>query len=206
MKYYSHVLYFPETYPFDNKDFVWTSFVGEFIRPVVEDVSDLYWFSNYTTCARFRIYTDNYPTIKPKIESLRDSLGLIDNGYEKDLTLEQDLGANRFLSNERPDKDRTERAMLILKLLHAGCKLYLDTLVKDGKYWREEINNDLNNPLGSSSYSYIHLLHNLCNSDVLVHLFHHKGRFRILSHYYLGHALHQGLIAPQDTEPHRIQV
>ena len=206
MKYYSHILYFPDAYPFDNTNYRWQSFVGEFVRPIVEDIPDLYWFSYYTVRAHLRIYTDEYDRIRPKLELLRDQLGLIDKGEEKDMTLERDLGSDRFLSSERTDKNNTDRALLILKLLNAGCKLYMDTLVKDGKYWREEINKDINqNPFHSSSYSYIHLLHNLCKSDLLVYLYHDKNQLQILSHYYFGEAIHQGLISPQKVERHRIQ-
>ena len=206
MQYYSHVLYFPNSSLFDNDDFRWTTFVGEFVRPIVENISDLYWFSYYTTYARFRIYTNQYHIIKPRLESLRDSLGLIDKGEEKDLTLESDLGSDRYLSKERTDKTQTDRALLVLKLLNSGCKLFIDTLIKDGHYWKEELNNEINNPLGSSSYSYIHLLHNFCNSDVKVYLYQQNGNVDVLSYYYFREARRQGSITPQNVSEYNIPI
>ena len=96
-RYYSHMLHFPNQKPFNNPDLRWPSFIGHFVQPIVSAHPGLlYWFSNYGAFARFRIYTADYEKIRPQLETLRDKLGLVDKGGEKDLTLEGDLGGARF--------------------------------------------------------------------------------------------------------------
>lgn len=46
MQYVSHVLFFPATPPFDVPELRWTSFIGEFVKPIVTATADLaYWFT-----------------------------------------------------------------------------------------------------------------------------------------------------------------
>lgn len=207
MQYYSHVLHFPNSPPFDNNDFRWTSFVGEFVRPIVEDFSDLYWFSYYTTHARFRIYTDKYNEIQPELESLRDSLGLIDKGEEKDLTLEQDLGSPRFVG---PNSNSTpfNRALLILKSLRATCDLFIDSIFKrnDG-YWDFEENKEVEqNPTKTHLFSVNHLYHNITASPVLIATYKEENseQIKALSYYYFTNAVNSGKLDPLEVKSHQL--
>lgn len=169
MKHYSHVLNIPHAHPFDNEH-RWTTFLGEFVKPLVEGKNFLFWFSYYGDFARFRIYTEDYDSTE--LDTLRKKFGITyrldDKGerMEAVYTLEGDLGSSRFLGAERTDVSSSERGLAVLRLVHAGAQLFLSTLVREGDYWREEICDDNNNTYRSSSRSYIHLLHNLTQSPV----------------------------------------
>lgn len=206
--YHSHVLHFPNAKPFDRPEYRWASFVGEFVAPLVKlNLHQNYWFSYYTKFARFRILIDDYEKIKKPLEELRDALGLVDKGEEKDnFTLEGDLGSARFLGAERKDIKPEDRALKVIRLLNAGCDLFIDTLIKDGDYWREEICKNPNNPFDSSSRSYIHLLHNLAQSDIEVYNFVQDQSIGTMSEYYFSHAVAECRIQPIYAVKNRIQV
>jgi hypothetical protein len=171
MTYYSHVLNIPHAHPFDNEH-RWTTFLGEFVKPLVEGREFLFWFSYYGDFARFRIYTEDYNSTE--LDVLMSRFGFTyrldehGNRIEANATLEGDLGGERFLGAERTDVSSTERGLMVLRLVHAGAQLFLSTLVREGDYWREEICDNANNTYRSSSRSYIHLLHNLTQSPVCV--------------------------------------
>ena len=171
MTYHSHVLNIPHSHPFDNEH-RWTTFLGEFVKPLVEGKDFLFWFSYYDDFARFRIYAENYDSAE--LDALMTKFGftykLDEDGKREEcpFTLEGDLGSSRFLGAERADISPTERGLMVLRLVHAGAQLFLRTLVRIGDYWREEICDNSNNTFGSSSRSYIHLLHNLTQSPVCV--------------------------------------
>jgi hypothetical protein len=162
MPYYSHVLRYPQNKPFDQVELKFSSFVGRFVRPLAAlQMHDRLWFTDYGTYARFRVLTNHYPEIEPHLVPLRDGLGLVDTGEEKNLTLEGDLGHARFLPPARQDVTATQRAMAVLDFLHATCSLYLGCLVElpDG-YWTAEQNPHHENP-GQSTFESIH--HLFCN-------------------------------------------
>jgi hypothetical protein len=208
MKYYSHVLHFPNAKPFDNSEFRWPSFLGEFVKPFVDANPDvLYWFTFYTTCARFRILTDRYDALRDGIESRKSNLGLLDKGEEKDATLVGDLGNDRFIG---PDSrsTREQRAELILKSLCATANLIIDGLRKrpDG-YWEFERNENVNqNPDHSHLFSVVHLFHNMCASDAIAYHFLHCGTPNVMSYYYFHNALHQKRIAPTQTQQFKFKM
>ncbi|MBK1884800.1 hypothetical protein JIN85_20490 [Luteolibacter pohnpeiensis] len=184
---YSHVIDIPKVHPFDTEH-RWTTFLGEFVLPIVQGRDLLYWFSYYGDFARFRVYTKDR-SVTLDISHLIGELGLsyrIVNGEreEKNLTLEEDLGGGRFLGTERTDLKPLDRALKVLNLVHAGAELFLHSLVKDGDYWREEVNQDANqNPFGSASRSYIHLLHNLTQSPVGIVAFQSNSALHLESEY-----------------------
>jgi hypothetical protein len=187
MTYYSHVLNIPHAHPFDNEH-RWTTFLGEFVKPLVEGKDFLYWFSYYGDFARFRIYTEDYDSTE--LDTLMAKFGftyrLNDQGkrMEDPFTLEEDLGSPRFLGAERTGISPTERGLMVLRLVHAGARLFLSALVRDGDYWREEICDESNNTFRSSSRSYIHLLHNLTQSPVCVILHQDsRGSPQVVSEY-----------------------
>jgi hypothetical protein len=122
-----------------------------------------YWFSYYTNCARFRVLTEDYEALRGPLEKLRDSLGLIDRGEEKEnFTLKGDLGHGRFLSEARNDKDSEKRAKKVLSYLNSVCDLYIDNLVLRGDgYWTIEKSTHEENPLGNNFESLAHLLANI---------------------------------------------
>jgi len=172
MNYYSHVLYFPNQPPFDRPAERWASFVGHFVAPLVLPRPDLiHWFSYYVSCARLRIFTHDYESIRKDLEPLRDKFGLIDRDEEKDLTLVKDLGAARFLHPDRQDKKPEERALLVLNYLHSICRLHLDYLYQrsDG-YFQLERNSDTENPDRHPWQSPHHLLCNIAQPILPIHV------------------------------------
>ncbi len=213
---YSHVLSLPQKPPFDT-DHRWTTFLGEFVRPIAYQRHFPYWFSYYGDHAKFRVYTDDQDVldrIHAKMNDLGLSYRLDKNGDEEEWneTLEGDLGKPRFLAAERTDLQSIDRATKVLNLLHAGAELFLHSLVRKGDYWREEQNEDkLQNPYGSASRSYIHLLHNLAQSDIEVCSFPYplgsppSPNFDILSEYYFSHAVGSGQIPPIFLKKHRLK-
>jgi hypothetical protein len=136
----------------------------------------LYWFTYYGNHVRLRVRCTKceHDSIQATVDAAMQALGL---QYRKNAAgvreeviyrLEEDLGGTRFLSQERLDLSPLERGLLVLNLLHAGGGLFINSLIKDGDYWREEINTDGNNGLKSASRSYLHLLHNQAMSDIPV--------------------------------------
>lgn len=163
MNYYSHLLYFPNTYPFDKPEYLWPSFVGEFVVPIVAlGLHQHYWCSFYGNHGKLRIFTNQYDQLESKLIALRDKLGLIDRGEEKDLTLVGDLGNHRFLEPNLPNRTPENRALLILRYLQSVCDLYSDLLIKrpDG-YWEAEKSTNEQNCGNSCLVSCMHLLNNI---------------------------------------------
>jgi len=172
MTYYSHVLYFPDSRPFDRPDSRWTSFVGEFVAPLMRNRPELYWCSYYGDHARFRVLTDDYSSLQPTLESLRDVLGLIDKGEEKDLSLVGDLGHERFRAHSSTSTPE-RRAELVLRYLNSASLLLVDNLqrTEDG-YWRLEQSAHRENPLGNNFETIAHLLANMTQFQFDVHFGH----------------------------------
>jgi len=208
MNYHSHVLYYPNKTPFDRPDSRWAGFVGEFVKPVVaSDPTLLFWCTDYGACARFRVYTDDYDSLRPILEQRRDALGLEDRGEEKGLSLVDDLGNGRFLapgSNSTPEK----RALLILQALSAAARLVVDSVVRhpDG-YWGFEEGADPNqNPDHCHLFSVMHLLHNMTASDAVVYLYEDGGVHNLLSYIYFWNAASAGQIRTASHRAFRVRM
>lgn len=159
--YHSHILVFPNSPPFDRPEFRWASFVGEFVAPLMNGRTNLFWCTYYGDRAHFRILIDDYESLQLQLEPLRDSLGLVDTGEQKNQTLIDDLGHSRFLS-QNSKSDSPKRAALVLKYLNSIALLLIDNVQKrqDG-YWELETSTDNENPLGNNFESLAHLLANM---------------------------------------------
>jgi hypothetical protein len=163
---YSYVIEFPNgTAPFDKPEFRWPSFLGEFVAPLVQNKSGTtlqFWFTYYVAAARFRVLLGNCPDFEQELMTKAKAIGLNVTDDEKQLTVEDDLGASRFILQTKPTADKMRRAMLVLRFLHATSALYLDCLRKrpDG-YWEMEPTPDKENPLGNNFESLAHLLGNI---------------------------------------------
>ena len=206
-RYYSHVLYFPERKPFDTDDLRWPSFIGAFVAPLVLENSELqYWFTYYGAFARFRVFTADYEALRPNLESLRDKVGLVDKGEEKNLTLEGDLGGPRF-QGPNSKVSKAARARTILRSLKAASDLMVESVIQraDG-YWEFEGNGDaLQNPICGHRFSVCHLFHNLMDSNGRVYVFQDaQGQVGVLSQYYFADAMNRKAIAPVAVQPHDI--
>ena len=198
MKYYSHVLEFPNIPPFDQEKQRWSSFLGEFVAPFVQGRDPnhfLYWCSYYGATANFRIYTDQYEELRSDLESRLESLKLRDTGAEKDETLVSDLAKTRFIGPDTKSNPE-QRALLILKSLQGVCNLLIDSLVHDSdRYWRFESNGDkAQNPIGNHFFSITHLYHNLSQSQAQIALYSVGRQVGALSYYYYQDALQKGVL------------
>ena len=141
-------------------------------------------------------------------KELKNQLHVEDKGEEKELTLEQDLGNNRFIGN--PSKSTpNQRAMLILKSLEATCNLFIDSIYKreDGYWDFEENQNTTQNPTRNHLFSVCHLYHNITNSPGLVTTFKEQGsdETNLLSYYYFHNTVSAGLV-PTNVKGHSIQL
>jgi hypothetical protein len=205
---YSHILHIPKVRPYDGAN-RWTTFLGEFVKSIVDGRDFSYWFTYYGDFARFRVYTED-ESVLSEIVDRAAKLGFrheIEKTAGHDLTLEEDLGCGRFLGAERTDLKPLDRALKVLNLVHAGAELFLHSLIRDGDYWREEHNQDLNqNPYGSSSRSYIHLLHNIAQSDIqMVQFVDSKENRGLMSEYHFSHVAAAGRLHPP-VQIHKIRV
>lgn len=170
--YYSHVLHYPASKPFDKSESAFLSFIGELVRPVVaKKRHQHFWFTHYGTFARFRIQTDRYDDLRPEIESRCHALGLTDKGEEKDLTLVADLGGDRFLGPGLQDRRAEDRALLVLKYLHSVAELMCDAIRKgDDGYWYAEPSQSKENPEGNIFQSLHHLFCNMTQVPLYAYL------------------------------------
>jgi len=194
----SHVINIPQAFPFDRDHRSrWVTFVGEFVMPVMRDHEALYWFTYYGDFGRLRVRCTKreHASIQARIDTAMRALGLQYRqnaaGVREEIIyrLEDDLGGARFLGDERLNLSPIQRGLLVLNLLHAGGQLFINSLMKDGDYWREEINTD-GNALKSASRSYLHLLHNQAMSDIPIVLCKDQAdRTQVLADYYYGAAV-----------------
>lgn len=182
--YHAYSFQYPKTKPYDNQDFRWTTFLGEFLRRISKNRPDvLYWATHYGHHVEFKVLTDDLSGIQNEIDQLH-AMGFTVNDLRR--TLEEDLGSPRFIGASS-NSTRTQRAMLILKSLKSVCDLMLDSIVKrsDG-YWEQEASGDqLQNPIGNHMFSVTHLYHLIAAADVLVCPFITPDQqLRLLSYYY----------------------
>jgi len=196
--YHSHVLYFPNRPLFCDATHCFPSFLGEFVTPLVQGRPDLlYWFTYYEAFARFRVWTNSYEELRPELEAKRDVLGLIDTGKEKDLTLEGDLGHARFIGADTSSKPR-QRAMKILRSLHAASELVLDSIYRlPNGLWQFEGTGDKDqNPIGNHLFSVNHLIHNLTRSQARIAVFSAQKQTHVKSYYCYNNAKNNGQLPP----------
>ncbi len=168
--YHAFELQFPAARPYDVDEYRWATFVGEFVRPIAEQYSNLlYWTSYYTKYAEFKVLTDDILQVQPKLDDLERS-GFVVKKLGR--TLEEDLGGGRFIgpnSNSTPSR----RAERILRSLKAVCDLLVDSVYKraDGYWAQEESGDRVQNPIGNHFFSVTHLYHNITAADGLIYPF-----------------------------------
>lgn len=167
MSHHSVHLSFPANAPFDREDW-FENFLGRLVVPIVGTGKIArFWFSRYGSQQRheirFRLETDSWNEIAPLVQRKIRDLGFTDLNDEQSYSNVGDLGNDRFLSQDAHGTDATRRSSLVLDVLHRLCVLHLDTLVgpdKDG-YFRQESNQNINNPHGSIFESMHHLMCNI---------------------------------------------
>jgi hypothetical protein len=210
-EYRSYVLEFPNEKPFDKNECRQASFLGEFVRPLVEDQSRYihYWSTYYGNHAKLRIYSNRHQEIEKELTALRDQLKLKPLDEEKHMSLLGDLGHKRFFG-DKSESQPERRAFRILASLRAVTDLAIDSIYKraDG-YWAFEENQDKNqNPIGNHLFSVTHLYHNVTNANAHVVMFQEQpgGPVDCLSYYYFHDRKQKGIIKPVTEVPREIQM
>lgn len=197
--YHAYEMRFPATRPYDLETTRWATFIGEFVRPIVQQHPDLlYWTSYYTNHAEFKTLTDDIGKLQPHLDTLR-KCGFIVNDLNR--TLEEDLGGGRFFG---PDSRSTptQRARLILQSLKSVSDLLVDSVCKrDDGYWSQEQTGDNNqNPIGNHFFSVLHLHHNISATNALIYPFVTPDNgLHLLSYYYYENYKHK--IGPHTAYP-----
>lgn len=204
--YHAHELHFPNTHPFDRHEFRWQSFLGEFVRPILEENPTLQCaVSYYVDHAELYVYTDDFSLIQHCIDKF-EQRGFTTKNMNR--TLEENFGSGRFLGPDS-ESDPTRRAKLILASLRALCDLLVDSVYKcENGYWDFESNADkANNPIGNHFYSILHLHHLITQTNVLIYpLLTPDGNVQLLDYYtYVNNhqifRAHKLMSAPQQCHP-----
>lgn len=118
---------------------------------------------------RFGVSEEEVNKIKDRLISLAGNHGYYIHAFQEwDCVL--DLGSNRFCSNRRRAKKRSE---LVLDFYHAAARLVLDNLVKKNGVFKNEYNNYYDDIPEESKTLFFSLQHVFCNmtgldSEVLV--------------------------------------
>jgi hypothetical protein len=197
--YHAFSLEYPESKPYDNEGFRWTTFLGEFVRRIAANRPDvLYWTTHYGHFVEFKVLTDDLSGIQNEIDQLQ-AIGFTVKDLQR--TLEEDLGSPRFIGASSPS-NKTQRANLILNSLKSVCDLMLDSIVKrsDGYWEHEPCGDKFQNPIGNHMFSVTHLYHLIASADVLVCPFiTHDSRLHLLSYYY--YELNKNVIGPHAVLP-----
>lgn len=182
--YHAYSFQYPTTHPYDNPDYRWTTFLGEFVHPVSTNRPEvLYWATHYGPTVEFKVFTDDLSGIESEINQLK-ATGFTITALNR--TLEDDLGSPRFIG-PASQSTRTNRSTLILKSLKSVCDLMLDSIVKrpDGYWEHEECGDKLQNPIGNHMFSVTHLYHLIASTDALVHPYvTPDDTLHLMSYYY----------------------
>lgn len=162
---------------FDKADCRWPSIVGHFFMPIVRDpaVQAFVFLNHSPNNVELRFASAEYTRIEQEIEKLRISLDIRSkvSPVDGELVSKSAFCGPRWISPEKSGAAEVEqrRSELVFRFLHAGCELFIDNLVRDGDYWRIELNKDAENPLGNSFESLIHLISNFSEAEFDVFLY-----------------------------------
>lgn len=172
MRYYSHVLRCGSASAIVNTPHAYAAWLGDFVMPLRNlYLHDKLWFTQYGDHYKLRMWCDenSYATIKPRVDTLMSALAIeFDplHALESCLTVEQDLGNERFLESGRHSNvnERNKRAMLVLGYLDSIGSLVLDSLHRQNGHWAFEKTKHEENPVDSAFDSLVHLYGNMTDS------------------------------------------
>jgi len=158
---------------FDDPARRWTTFVGEFLAPIVRDraVEGFMFLNHQPADYELRLAARDYGPLEVQLRRRAQAMGIQITASPTDgQTIGSDTyGESRFIAQNRMGdaEARARRTTLVFQAVHAACELYLDNLVPDGAtYWQREANgHQQHNPRGNMFESIIHLNANLSGAD-----------------------------------------
>lgn len=178
--YRFHEFHTPTGSPFDQPASLWTTIVGELIRPVVKQAKEIdgefvYWFCYHGADFQFCFASQNFQQIEAVLDTQRHNLRIRPKTSPTDgKTVASALIGTRWLPADKIGDSSFEaaRSELVLRTLHSACKLFIHSLRQDigGNQWRLEPNSSEQNPLGNLFESMLHMVSNLSQAQFDVHL------------------------------------
>lgn len=158
---------------FDLPDRRWPTIVGQFIAPLVRHpaVKGFVFLDHYPKDFELRIAAKHYRSFEKHLANCATRLGI--HPHPHTTTPGQTIGRHayhgqRWLADQRkPDWHAAQRrSELVFRFLHAGCELFIHSLVPDGHRWQIEINNEAKeNPLKNVFESLCHQVANFSKAE-----------------------------------------
>lgn len=175
--YRFHEFHMPMHPPFDPGEYQWPTVLAEFVRPaLLPNPGVAYWFSYYGNHFQLCLAGSRFARVENILQQ-RQQLFQINTKTNPapGATVGTALNGSRWLAQERnpAPADTVRRSILLVRCLHTASQLFLDQLIQDPALqgrWRIEHNVDINNPLGRSFESVLHLISNLSRTRVQVNL------------------------------------
>ncbi len=155
----------PKHPPFDQAATRWPTIVGNFFAPICrfKGVTAFVFLDHGDTDLELRLACRNYKSIEAKMDRLANTLGI--HRRPNTTTPGQTVGNGAFHGADWLEDSRRKkwalarrRSELLFRQLHAGCALYLDTLVAVGPHFQTEQIKVL--PLGNLFERCLHLVAN----------------------------------------------
>ncbi len=158
---------------FDDASRRWPTIVAMFFAPLVRDdaVKGFVFLDHNPADIELRVAVRDYQRFERRMDALAHRLGIVRR--PNTATAGQTVGRHAYHGERWLEKAKIKqwaianrRSELIFRFLHAGCALFIDSLVPDGVRWRIEPNSDAQqNPLGNGFESLHHLIANFSQSE-----------------------------------------
>ena len=172
---HNHISYIHLTHApyFDQADRRWPTIVAKLFAPLVRDkaVKGFVFLDHSPVDIELRVAVQDYRRFEKRMDALALTLGI--HRRPNTATAGQTIGRHAYHGERWLEKARikqwapaNKRSELVFRFLHAGCALFVDSLVPDGVRWRIEPNSDAKeNPLGNGFESLHHLVANYSKSE-----------------------------------------
>ncbi len=166
-------IWVPKRAPYNHVTHGWSTIVGDFVKPLVAAHPGIrVWFLRegpwWQLCFAALDLVAANQTIRRIARQKRFSI----KRYIRGSTLGGALGGSRWLPRAKQGKKaERQRSCLLTEACHAVCSVYLDSLVKRGKYWVVESPQCARqNPHGNLFESFMHLVANISDAQFDVKL------------------------------------
>jgi hypothetical protein len=160
----------PQHAPFDQPGTRWPTIVGKFFAPICRypGVKAFVFLDHGAADIELRLACRNYTAVEAKMDRLAASLGVVRR--PNTTTPGQTVGNGAYQGPDWIEPGRGKqwaaahrRSELLFRHLHAGCALYLDTLVPAGPHFQSEVIPNL--PLGNLFERCLHLVANFSKAE-----------------------------------------